>query len=226
RTLLLLLPLLFEHGPARQHYVAPAAIELDDLGADGLPDHAGEVLHRPQVDLRAGQERLHAHVHAQTALDDLHHAPLDRRALFTGLGDGVPHLDLVGLVLGEDDEPFGILLGLEVDLDLLAHLRHDAVPVELLDGDRAFALVAHVHQHLAGADVDDAAADDLALFELVGTRAFLEPVLRHPLLRPLALHTRSTEIPPRFIHHDPSSRRSVYLERAPGSGHTHPTARG
>src|SRR4030095_9065461 len=218
RVFLLLFTLLFEHGRAREHDVPPAALELHDLGAARLADHAGQVLHRPQVDLRAGQERLHADVNAQTALDDFHHPALDPRARFIGLGHGVPHLDLVVLVLGEDDEPLGILLGLEVDLDLLAHLRHDAVSVELLDGDRAFALVAHVHQHLAGADVDDAAADDLALFELVGTRAFLEPVLRHPLLSPLALHARSTEIPPRFIRH--GARSSVQCigsgRRAPG----------
>src|SRR5262245_6089936 len=204
RVLLLFLALPLENGAAREHHVAAAAIELDDLGADGLADHAGQVLHRPQVDLRARQEGLHADVHAEAALDDLHHPALDRRAFFIGLGDRVPHLDLVGLVLGEDDEPFGILLGLEIDLDLLAHLRRDAVAVELLDRDRTLALVAHVHQHFAGSDVDDTAADDLALLELVGARAFLEPVL-HPLLGPLALHARVTEIPPRFIRHAASS---------------------
>ena len=78
RVLLLLLALLFQHGAAREHHVAAAAVELDDLGADRLADHGGQVLHRPQVHLRARQERLHADVDAEAALDDLHDAALDR----------------------------------------------------------------------------------------------------------------------------------------------------
>jgi len=205
RVLLLLLALLLQHGTARENHVAPPTVELDDPGPHGLPDHRSQVLHRPQVHLGARQERLHAHVDAEPALDHLDHAPLDRRALLVGLGDGVPHLDLVGLVLGQDDEALGVFLGLEVDLDLLAHLRQTAVTVELLDRDRALALVADVDQDLAGAHVDDSAADDLALLELTGRRALLEPVL-HPFLGTLALRAGSAEISARIVRrHAPSS---------------------
>ena len=41
RVLLLLLALLLEDGAAREHDVAAAAVELDDLGADLLADHRG-----------------------------------------------------------------------------------------------------------------------------------------------------------------------------------------
>ena len=123
RVLLLLLALLFEHRAPREHHVAAAAVELDDLGPDGLAHHGAEVLDRPEVDLRAGQERAHAHVHREAALDDLHHAPLDGRCRSRRTWTRVPDLDLVGLVLGEDDEALVVLLGLEVDLDLVADLR-------------------------------------------------------------------------------------------------------
>ena len=88
--------------------------------------------------------------------------------------DGVPDLDLVGLVLGQDDEAFRVFLRLEVDLDLVADLGQPAA--ELLHGDGAFALVADVDEDLAAAHVDDAATDDLAFLELVGGDGVGEPI--------------------------------------------------
>ena len=125
RVLALLLALLLQDHPAREHDVAPAAVELDDPGLDVLADHRVEVLHRPEVDLGAGQERLDADVDREAALDDLHDLPVDRRALLVGPRDDVPDLDLVGLLLGEDDEALGVFLRLEVDLDL--HRRSPGV---------------------------------------------------------------------------------------------------
>src|SRR3989449_6544405 len=137
RVLLLLLALLLEDRAAREHDVAAATVELDDLGPNRLADHGGQILHRAQVHLGARQERLDADVDGEAALDDLDHAAFHRRALLVGLGDRVPDLDLVGLVLREDDEPLGVFLGFEVHLDLFAHLRQGAVAVELLHPDCA-----------------------------------------------------------------------------------------
>src|SRR5262249_36228478 len=117
----------------------------------------------------------------------LGHPAFDRRAAVVRLGDLVPDLDLVRLVLGEDDQSFVVLLGLEVDLDLLADLGQAARVPELLDGDRALALVADVDEHLAVAHLDHAAADDLALLDVA--HAAVDPLLHallgglHPLLR-------------------------------------------
>src|SRR5207249_2153952 len=180
RVLLLLLALLLEDRPPGEHDVAAAPVQLDHLRADRLPDHRGEVLHGPEVHLRAGEEGLHAHVHRQAALDDLHDPALDRQPLVVGLSDRVPHLDLVGLVLREDDQPLGVLLRLEVDLDVVADLGELAVTMKLLDGDRALALVADVHEDLRRGHLDDAAPYDLALLELAGG-PLVEPVV-HPLL--------------------------------------------
>src|SRR5436190_12173461 len=190
RVLLLLLALLFEHGPTGEDDVAAAPIQLDHLRADRLPDHRGEILDGPEVHLRAGEEGLHAHVHRQAPLDDLDDAALDGQALLVRLRDRVPYLDLVGLVLREDDEPLGVFFGLEVHLDLVADPGELAVTVKLVDRDRALALVADVHEDLRGGHLDDAATDDLALLELAAG-AFVEPVL-HPFLG-LSLLSRLAE---------------------------------
>ena len=123
RVLALLLALLFQDHPPREHDVAPATVELDHARLDVLPDHRVEVLHRAQVDLGAGQERLDADVDGEAALDHLHDLPVDRRALLVGPRDDVPDLDLVGLLLGQDDEALVVFLRLEVDLDLEPDLR-------------------------------------------------------------------------------------------------------
>src|SRR5262245_62123591 len=175
RVLPLLLALLLQHHPTREHDVAPAAVELDHARLDLLPDHRAEVLHRAQVHLGAGQERLDAHVDGQAALDHLHNPSVDRRSLLVGPGDDVPDLDLVGLLLGEDDQALGVLLGLEVDLDLLAHLRREAASVKLVDGDRPLALVTDVDQHLAALQADDGPLDHLALLKVL--QALLVEVL-------------------------------------------------
>src|SRR3989338_6360296 len=209
RVLLLLLALLLEDRAAREHDVAAAPVELDDLGADRLPHHREQVLHGAQVDLGAREKRLHPDVDREPALHDLHDPPLDWQALLERLGDRVPDLDLVGLVLREDDQPLGVLLGLEVDLDLVAHAGQRPVPLELLDRDRALALVAHVDEHLARADVDDAPADDLAFLELAG-RGLAVPVL-HPFLGRLsALLVRTAEVAPWFVRHHPARSSSSY----------------
>jgi hypothetical protein len=108
-------------------------------------------------------------------LTTLDHLALDRGAAVVGLGNGVPDLDLVRLVLAEDDQPLAVLLGLEVDLDLVADLREGAGVAELLHGDGSLALVADVHEHFAVADLDHPAADDLPFLDVA--HAAVEPIL-------------------------------------------------
>src|SRR2546422_5175988 len=212
RVLLLLLPFLLEDRAAREHDVAAAAVELDDLGPDRLADPGRQVLHGAEVHLGPRQEGLDPDVDGEAALDDLDHPALHRRAFLVGLGDRVPDLDLVGLVLGENDEPLGVLFGFEVHLDLFADLRQGAVPVEFLDRDRPFALVADVDEDLAGADVDHAAADDLSFLEL--GHAVVIPVLHALLGRLSALPARFAEVLPWFVllHATRSSRHFICFQ--------------
>ena len=178
RVLLLLLPLFLQHGAPRKDHVAAPPIELDHLRPDALAHQRPEVLDRAQIHLGSGQEGPDAHVHGQPSLHHLHHAPLHGRPAVVRCGDGVPDLDLVRLVLGEDDQPFVVLLGLEVDLDVVAHLGQRPV-TKLLDGDGALALVADVDEDLAVAHLDDVAAHHLAFLDVA--HATGKPV-RHALL--------------------------------------------
>src|SRR5262249_17512117 len=130
----------------------------------------------------------------EPALDDLDHAPFHRHAAVVGARDRVPHLDLVGLVLGQDDEALVVLLRLQEDLDLVAGLRERSGMAELLDRDRALALAADVDEHLAIAHLDDATAHDLALLDVAHAtgepllHALFEALIHLPLCAPDGPH--------------------------------------
>ena len=145
-------------------------LNLMTLNSVRLADERVEVAHRAQVDLRAGQERLHAaadgdreaalHARADDAFDQL-------VALARG-GDLVPDLEAVGLLLREDAQAVFVLAALEEDVDLVARLDPDrAVGLrELVERDHSFGLVADVDDDVVLADVDHAAFDDVAFFDV------------------------------------------------------------
>ena len=161
------LALLLEERAAREHDVPAPLVELDDLELEPLADQALEVPHRPQVDLRAGQERLHADVDGEAALHAREHAALDGLVGLVGLADLVPDLEPVGLLLGEDDAAVLVLGLLDQHVDHVAGLdEHGALLVhELPAVHQAFGLEADVHVHVVGVDGEDAAAYDLALLD-------------------------------------------------------------
>ena len=164
RVLLLLRVLLFEEHLARQHDVAALLVDLDDPHAQLLAAQGVEVPDRAHVDLRAGQERAHADVHREPALDALDDAADDDLALGVGLLDVVPDLHLLGFFAREDDVAFTVLGALEQHVDDVAGLDGDLAGFvdELVDGDDAFGLVADVDDHFGRGDFQDGALDDLA----------------------------------------------------------------
>jgi hypothetical protein len=111
-----------------------------------------------------GQERAHADVDRQAALDPLDDAADDDLALGVGLLDLVPDLHLLGFFAREDDVAFAIFGALEQDVDDVARLDGDlAVLVEeLADLDDAFGLVADVDDHFGRGDLENRPLDDLA----------------------------------------------------------------
>src|SRR5205085_10083200 len=69
RVLLQRLPLLLEQDAPAEHDVAALLVELDDLELELLADQLVEIADRPEVHLRAGEERLHTDVDGEAPLD-------------------------------------------------------------------------------------------------------------------------------------------------------------
>jgi hypothetical protein len=164
RRLLLLGVLLLEEHLAREHDVAALLVHLDDAHAELLPLERVEVAHRPDVDLAARQERAHADVDREPALDPLDDAADDDLAIRVGLLDLVPDLHLLGFFAREDDVAVAVFRALEQDVDDIARLHgHLALLVdELVCGNHAFRLEPDVDDYRRRGDTEHRALHDLA----------------------------------------------------------------
>ena len=145
----------------------------------GLADQLVEVADGPEVDLRAGEERLHAAADGdrEAALHALADGAFDELVALAGARDLIPDLHLVGLLLGKRDEAVVVLAALDVDVDLVAGLDGDLAGGvgELAEGDDALALAADVDDDVVALNGDDGAFDDFALFAEIAPRdALLE----------------------------------------------------
>src|SRR5438093_587799 len=163
--------LALEDRSPGHHHVPARAVELEDGEATALADVAVEVARRPEVGVRAGEERGHADVHLEPALHLADDRPFDRTVALVGLLDLAPDLELLGLVPREDDVARLGVARLEVDVDLVA-LVHGELAVaghELVDRDGALGLVADVDRDGVAPDQDDPAGDHLALLRALET---------------------------------------------------------
>src|SRR6266403_2175157 len=161
--------LALEDRPPGNHHVPARAVELEDGEAAVLADVAVEVARRPEIGVRAGEERVHADVHLEPALHLADDRPFDRTVALEGLLDLAPDLELLRLLPREDDVARLGVARLEVDVDLVA-LVHGELALargELVDRDGTLGLVADVDRHRVAPDEDYPAGDDLALLRLL-----------------------------------------------------------
>src|SRR3989449_869549 len=159
---------LEDRSPGHDH-VAARAVELEDGEAPALPDVAIEVARRPEVGVRAWEERGHADVHLESALHLADDRPFDRAVALVGLLDLAPDLELLRLLPREDDVARLGVARLEVDVDFVA-LVHGELALargELVGRDGALGLVADVDRDRVAPDEDDPAGADLALLRLL-----------------------------------------------------------
>src|ERR1035437_2839801 len=70
---------------ARNHDVAAASVELDDLDRDVLSGERIQIMNGTRIGLRSGHEGLDAHIHGQPALYPAEHAAGDDELLLVGL---------------------------------------------------------------------------------------------------------------------------------------------
>ena len=166
----LLGPALLEHGAARDHDVAAAAVHFKDLERLGHVHQRRDVAHWANVDLAAREEGDRSvEVDGEAALDLVEDDAFDLLALLEGLLELDPALLAARLVARDDGLAERILNSLEIDLDLVAYTRGGIAAVigEFLEGDPPFCLQAEVDDGHVLLDGDDPALDDRALEGLI-----------------------------------------------------------
>src|SRR5215813_13715758 len=124
---------LFEHGAARHHDVAAAAIHFQDLEGLRLIHQRGDVADRADIDLAARQKRHRpVEVDGEAALDLIEDDALDLFVAVEGLFQLAPALLAPRLVTREHGFAERVLHPFEIDLDRIADLDVGEV---LLDAD-------------------------------------------------------------------------------------------
>ena len=113
---------VFEHELARKNDVAALAVELDDAAFDLFASQRVEILDRPNVNLRPGQERANADVDRETAFDSFDDAAANDGVFVVRLLDFFPNFDLFRFFLGKDDVAVTIFRIFEQDIDDIADL--------------------------------------------------------------------------------------------------------
>ena len=145
----------FDHRAAAQHHVVALAVQLDDLELHRLVFVRRQVLDRPGVDQRAGQERADAvDQHREAALDLAAGGAGDEFAGLQRLLEAHPRCQALGLVTRQDGVAVTVFDRVDGD-------RHEVAD---LDFDLAFVVLEFVDRHIgfgleAGVDDDEAVLD-------------------------------------------------------------------
>src|SRR6185436_16031026 len=168
---------LFQHGAARHDDVAAAAVHFENL--EGLRDvhQRRHVADRPDVDLRARQERDRAvEIDRKAALDLIEDDAGDLLVAVERLFELAPAFLAARLVARENRLAERVLDALEIDLDLVADLDLAAAAGagELADRDATLGLRADIDQRHVLLDTDDLALDDGAFLQIALAECLIE----------------------------------------------------
>ena len=171
---------LLEHGAARHHDVAAAAIHLEDLERLRRAHQRADVAHRTDVDLAAGQEGDGAgEVDGEAALDAAEDHAGDALVLLEVLLELRPGFLAARLLAAEHGLAVLVFHALEIDLDHVADLDLRALPGrgEFLERDAAFGLQADIDEGGVVLDRDDGALEHGA-FEAARSAEAIPPAVR------------------------------------------------
>ena len=155
---------LFQHGAARHHDVAAAAVHLEDRERLGLAHQRADIAHRADVDLAARQEGHGAgKIDGEAAFDAAEDRAHDAFLVVECLLEQGPGFLAARLVARQDGLAFLVLHAIDEDVDHVAflHFRRAHSPVgELAQGDAAFGLEADIDGDEIVGDANDRAFDD------------------------------------------------------------------
>src|SRR3954453_7405855 len=168
---------LFQHGAARHHDVAAAAIHFQNLERLIDVHQRCDVADRTDVDLAARQERDRAvEIDREAALDLIEDDALNLLVAVEGFFELAPALLAARLVTRQHRLAERVLDALEIDLDLVADLDL-AAPAgagKFADRDAPFGLGADVDQRHVLFDTDDRAFDDGAFLQIALAECLIE----------------------------------------------------
>ena len=168
---------LFEHGAARHHDVAAAAIHLEDLEGLRIVHQRGDVADRPDVDLAARQEGHGAvEIDGEAALDLVEDDALDALAAVELLFEADPALFAARLLARQHRLAQRVLDALDIDFDGVADIQLAVLGLgsEFLQRDATFDLQADVDDRHVFLDRRDDALDDLAFAGMAVGKGFFE----------------------------------------------------
>ena len=173
----LLGPAFLEHGAARDHDIAAAAVHLEDLERLQHAHQRADIAHRADIDLAAGQEgHGAAEIDGEAALDAAEDGALDALLVLVGFLQQIPGFLAAGLLAADRGLAAGVLDPVQEDLDLVADddFRRFAGGGEFLEIDAAFNLEADIDDRLAIFDGDHFSFDDGPLFRGIVLEAFIQ----------------------------------------------------
>jgi hypothetical protein len=160
-----------EHGTARHHDVAAAAIHLEYLEGLRVVHQRGDIADRADIDLAARQEGHGAvEVDGEAALDLVEDDAFDALTLGELLFELDPALFAAGLVARQDGFAQCVLDALDHDFDRVADLERRvlALDAEFLQRHAAFDLEADIDDGHVFFDRQDRALDDLTFAGVTG----------------------------------------------------------
>ena len=112
--------LFFEQLSSGDDDIFSLDIDLEDFEFIGLADEIIEIFDSLVVDLRAGQERFHADVDHEAALDFSDDFSFDDRAFLAIVDDVLPLAEFARFLFGKDDLSIIAFCGVEIHFRVFA----------------------------------------------------------------------------------------------------------
>src|SRR6202048_992721 len=168
---------LFQHGAARHHDIAAAAIHLEDLERLRIVHQRRDVADGADIDLRARQEGYRAvKIDGEAALDLVEDDAVDLLVIVEGLLELAPAFLAARLVARQHGFAERILDPVEKHLDLVAHLEiaFAAGSCEFAQRHAAFRLQADVDDGHVLFNCNYLALDDGAFLQVAAGKGLVE----------------------------------------------------
>ena len=154
----------FQDRATAHHHVAALAIQFQHADFDFFFFPRIQIVHRTQFDLRSRQERAHADIHHQAALDPLGNLSLDSGVLAIGFLDAFPHA--AAMCAHVRQQHVSVFLRVQpLHFDRLPRSKFNwaAGIHEFLRGNESFELPADVHDHARVRNSEHVAIENFAL---------------------------------------------------------------